>query len=84
MGITVDAIRLSPNLDAIILVSGDGDYIPLIDYLRNQGKQVEVMAFGGTTSARLKETVDDFIDLGEDKVKFLIGYKSGHKKYAKR
>ena len=72
VGITVDAIRLSPSLDAIILVSGDGDYIPLVEYLQNQGKQVEVAAFGGTTSSRLIETVDDFIDLGGDLNKFLI------------
>lgn len=72
VGITVDAIRLSPSLDAIILVSGDGDYVPLVEYLRNQGKQVEVAAFGGTTSKILTETVDDFIDLGQDKGKFLI------------
>lgn len=72
VGITVDAIRLSPSLDAIVLVSGDGDYIPLVDYLRNQGKQVEVVAFGGTTSSKLVEAVDHFIDLGLEKEKFLI------------
>lgn len=72
VGITVDAIRLSPSLDAVVLVSGDGDYIPLIDYLRNQGKQVEVMAFGETTSGKLIEETDDFIDLSKDKGKFLI------------
>jgi len=75
VGITVDAIRLSPSLDAVILVSGDGDYIPLLDYLRNQGKQVEVMAFGETTSGKLVEVVDDFIDLSKDKGKFLISDK---------
>lgn len=72
VGITVDAIRLSPSLDTIILVSGDGDYLPLVEYLQNQGKQVEVLAFGDTTSSRLKEEVDDFIDLGDEKGKFLI------------
>ncbi len=72
VGITVDAIRLSPSLDAIVLVSGDGDYVPLIEYLRNQGKQVEVMAFGGTASARIKEAADDFTDLSQDKIKYLI------------
>ena len=72
VGITVDAIRLSPSLDTIILVSGDGDYLPLVEYLQNQGKQVEVVAFGNTASARLKEEADDFIDLGEDKGIFLI------------
>lgn len=73
VGLTVDAIRLSSSLDAVVLVSGDGDYLPLVEYLKyNQGKQVEVLAFGQTTSARLKEAVDDFLDLGEDKGKFLI------------
>lgn len=72
VGITVDAIRLSPSLDTIVLVSGDGDYLPLVEYLQNQGKQVEVLAFGNTTSGRLKEVADDFIDLGEDRAKFLI------------
>lgn len=72
VGITVDAIRLSPSIDAVVLVSGDGDYIPLVEYLLNQGKQVEVMAFGETTSSRLKEVVDDFIDLSKEKQKFLI------------
>lgn len=73
VGLTVDAIRLSSSLDAIILVSGDGDFIPLLEYLKfNQGKLVEVMSFGNTTSAKLKEAADDFTDLGEDKGKFLI------------
>lgn len=72
VGITVDAIRLSPSVDAIVLVSGDGDYVPLVEYLQNQGKQVEVVAFGGTTSSRLHDVADDFIDLGKEKHKFLI------------
>src|SRR3989339_606237 len=72
VGLTVDAIRLSNSLDAIAIVSGDGDYVPLIEYLRSMGKQVEVLAFGETTSSRLIESVDDFIDLSADKAKFLI------------
>jgi uncharacterized LabA/DUF88 family protein len=76
----VDAIRLSPSLDTIVLVSGDGDYLPLVEYLQNQGKQVEVMAFGETTSGRLKEEVDDFIDMGQEKGKFLIQDRKYYKK----
>lgn len=73
VGLAVDAIRLAPSLDAIVIVSGDGDYLPLIEYLQSMGKQVEVAAFAGTTSGRLIEAVDDFIDLSLDKRKFLIG-----------
>src|SRR3989339_393511 len=72
VGLTVDAIRLAPSLDAIVIVSGDGDYLPLVEYLKSMGKQVEVAAFGETSSSRLKEAVDDFIDLGKEKEKFLI------------
>ena len=73
VGLTVDAIRLSSSLDAVVLVSGDGDYLPLVEYLKfNQGCQAEVMAFGGTASGKLKEAADDFTDLSEDKGKFLI------------
>ena len=57
----------------IVLVSGDGDYLPLVEYLqKSAGKQVEVVAFGDTTSSRLIEATDDFIDLGKEKEKFLI------------
>jgi uncharacterized LabA/DUF88 family protein len=72
VGIVIDAIRTSPGLDVIVLVSGDGDFISLVEYLKNQGKRVEVMAFGRTTSSRLKEVADEFIDMDESKEKFLL------------
>lgn len=73
VGLAVDAIRLAPSLDAIVLVSGDGDYIPLVDYLqKSSGKQVEVVAFGDTTSSRLIDAADDFLDLSAEKEKFLL------------
>ena len=80
VGITIDAVRLSPSLDAIILVSGDGDYIPLVEYLQNQGKQVEIMAFRETSSAKLIEAADGYTDLSEDKKRFLIIDKSVERK----
>jgi uncharacterized LabA/DUF88 family protein len=76
VGLTVDAIRMATSLDAIVIVSGDGDYLPLVEYLQKGfGKQVEVVAFGQTTSGRLKEEADDFLDLSEEAHKFLIGDK---------
>lgn len=73
VGITVDAIKLSNSLDVIVLVSGDGDYIPLVQYLQSTaGCRVEGVAFGESTSAKLGEVLDDFIDLSENKKKFLI------------
>ncbi len=72
VGIVIDAIRTSSGLDVIVLVSGDGDFVSLVEYLKNQGKRVEVMAFGKTTSSRLKEVADEFIDLDKNRTKFLL------------
>ncbi|OGL88773.1 hypothetical protein A3H75_01675 [Candidatus Uhrbacteria bacterium RIFCSPLOWO2_02_FULL_51_9] len=72
VGIAVDAIRLSPTLDAVVVVSGDGDFIPVVQYLRNQGRQVEVVAFRETASSALIDEADAFTDLSADKEKFLI------------
>ncbi len=81
VGLAVDAIRLSPSLDAIVIVSGDGDYLPLVEYLqKSSGKQVEVVAFGKTASGRLMAEADDFIDMSEDMGTFLITDKKGHKR----
>jgi len=72
VGIVIDAIRTASGLDVIVLCSGDGDFIALVEYLKNQGKRVEVMAFGKTTSAKLKEVADEFIDLDDGLLKFLL------------
>jgi uncharacterized LabA/DUF88 family protein len=72
VGLTIDAVKLSEKLDVIILVSGDGDYLPLVEYLQNtKGCLVEVLAFRKSASSKLIEAADDFIDLSENK-KFLI------------
>lgn len=73
VGLAIDAIKLAPKLDAIILVTGDGDFVPLVEYLKNDGCQVEVASFGKSTSARLIEVADDFIDLDKNPRKYLIG-----------
>ncbi len=72
VGMVVDAIRLSPKLDVVVLVSGDGDFIPLVEYLQNMGVQTEVMAFRETSSSKLVEEVDDFTDLSRDQGRYLI------------
>jgi len=72
VGIVVDAIRMAPSVDAIVLVSGDGDFISLVEYLKNQGKRVEVLAFGRSASSHLKEIADEFVDLGEGSRKYLL------------
>lgn len=73
VGLTVDAIKTANKLDVVVLVTGDGDYVPLVLYLKeNKGCRVEVMAFGETTSAKLIEHVDEYIDLGSDLNTYLL------------
>jgi uncharacterized LabA/DUF88 family protein len=72
VGLAVDAIKMAPRLDAIIIASGDGDFIPLVQYLQTM-TQVEVISFGKSTSMKLKEVVDDFIDMSENPKKYLMG-----------
>ncbi|MFA5966900.1 MAG: NYN domain-containing protein [Patescibacteria group bacterium] len=72
VGIAMDTIRLASKLDVVILVSGDGDYIPLVEYLKSIGQQVEVVAFGRSASGKLREAADSFIDLDKNARKFLI------------
>lgn len=76
VGLAVDAIKMSSKLDTIIIISGDGDFVPLVEYLKtNSGCQVEVVAFGKSTSSKLIECADDFIDLDVDANKYLMGKK---------
>jgi hypothetical protein len=73
----IDAVKLAPKLDAVILITGDGDHAPLVEYLQvNQGCQVEVVSFGKSTSTKLREVVDDFFDLDENVNKYLIGHQN--------
>lgn len=78
VGVAVDAMKLAPKLDAVVLVAGDGDYVPLVEYLKwHSGIQVEVVSFGKSTSSKLIESADDFLDLSDNPERYVIGYKGG-------
>jgi uncharacterized LabA/DUF88 family protein len=72
VGLAVDAIKMAPRLDSVVIASGDGDYIPLVEYLQTMGVQVEVVSFGKSTSNKLIEVADDFVDLSENPRKYLL------------
>lgn len=73
VGIAVDAVKLAPHLDALILATGDGDFLPLVQYLsQTSGALVEVIAFRKSSSSALVEAADGFLDLGSDNKRFLI------------
>ncbi len=77
VGLAVDAVKMAPKLDAVVIISGDGDFVPLVEYLKtNEGCQVEVVAFGKSSSGKLIEAADDFVDLDTNARKYLIGNRS--------
>lgn len=76
VGLAIDAVKMAPKLDTVIIASGDGDYVPLVEYLLNQGCQVEAISFGKSSSSKLKEAVQAFTDMCEDPKRFTIGYRA--------
>lgn len=72
VGLAIDAVKFASKLDAIVLATGDGDFVPLVEYLQSQGVQTEVIAFGKSASGRLREAADDFIDMGENAKNYLL------------
>ena len=73
IGIAMDAIEMAPKLDVIILVSGDGDYMELVQHLQKaMGCRVEMVAFGKSSSSKIKEASDQFVDLDRNYKRFLM------------
>lgn len=76
VGMAVDAIRIAPKVDTIVLATGDGDFVPLINFLKEHfGVQVEVISFGKSSSTKLREACEDFIDMCDAPENFLIGHR---------
>jgi uncharacterized LabA/DUF88 family protein len=71
VGIAMDVMRVAPKLDTIVLISGDGDFSDLLEHAKSLGCRTEVMAFGKTTSHKLRDVADLFIDLDDNK-KYLL------------
>jgi len=74
VGIAVDILKMAPRLDAIVLCSGDGDFQILLHHAKADGSRAEVISFGKSTSAKLIEEADDFIDLDEEPSRYLMKY----------
>uniref|UniRef100_A0A7C4XHS4 NYN domain-containing protein n=1 Tax=candidate division WWE3 bacterium TaxID=2053526 RepID=A0A7C4XHS4_UNCKA len=72
VGLCMDAVRMIPKVDVIVLVSGDGDYSDLLAFAKSQGVRTEVVAFGKTTSHKILDETDEFLDLSKEPRKFLM------------
>lgn len=60
MDLAIDAVLQARNLDRIILLTGDGDFIRLVLALQNMGCRVEVIGFNNV-SKELKEVADSYL-----------------------
>jgi len=78
VGMAVDAMKIASRVDVVILATGDGDFIPLVEYLKTF-VQVEIISFGKSSSSALRAACDDFIDMSEEPEKYLIGFKNNYK-----
>jgi len=65
MELAMEALTISDNVDTIVLVSGDSDFINLVSRLRYKGKRVEVASFNAYTSNKLMKAADRFYSLDD-------------------
>jgi uncharacterized LabA/DUF88 family protein len=56
-----DFLHGHPQVETYVLVTGDGDFIPLVSLLRSRGKKVVVIGVSEATSYHLIESADEFI-----------------------
>ncbi len=65
MGIAIDTIAMAPKLDTVVLVTGDGDFAPLVEMLKAQGCRVEVVSFRKSTAIELIEASTQYTAIEE-------------------
>jgi uncharacterized LabA/DUF88 family protein len=65
LDLCMDIVRMvdSGSVDCISLVSGDSDFLPLLEYCSDHGVRVEVAAFDEATASILRQSCDLFINL---------------------
>jgi uncharacterized protein (TIGR00288 family) len=64
MNLCIDAMKtlfVHTNIDRFVLVTGDRDFIPLVNSIRQQGKEVIIIGIGGAASTHLAQSADEFV-----------------------
>ncbi len=82
VGIAIDVVRMCDMFDVVVLVSGDGDYVPVGEYVKSRGRIFQVMSFRESTSTRLVDFADVYTNLSDDKGRYLMAA-SGRSRPAK-
>ena len=72
------------NFDSAIVLSGDGDFLPVLKYLKNEGKEIIILSRGPRTAKEIRQFAGgnfrDFVKL-EKSIKFAENKRDGHTKY---
>lgn len=79
VGITIDVVRMLDMVDVVVMVSGDGDYCSLAEYVKSRGRIFHVVSFRESTSGKLVDVADIYTNLSLDKKAFLIGNVERHR-----
>lgn len=64
MNLCIDAMKTlftNTNIAKFVLATGDRDFIPLVNSIRQHGKEVIIIGIGGAASAHLAQSADEFI-----------------------
>ncbi|HUU69487.1 MAG TPA: NYN domain-containing protein [Planctomycetota bacterium] len=66
MGIAIDAISMAEKVDVVVLVTGDGDFVALVNMLKSRGVRVEVASFRESTSENLMYAANEHYLLDQE------------------
>jgi uncharacterized LabA/DUF88 family protein len=67
VGLTMDVVRMLDQIDEVILVSGDGDFVPLVRYCQSNGRIVRVISVENSTNSELKNITDYYYPINDDR-----------------
>ena len=66
MGLALDALAMCERLDVVAIVSGDGDFVELVNFLKARGVRVEVYSFPYSTSEELRHAATEYYQMGTE------------------
>src|SRR4028119_1668285 len=66
MGLALDALAMSERLDVVALVTGDGDFVELVNFLKARGVRVEVYSFPYSTAEELRNVASEYFQMGPE------------------
>ncbi len=65
MELSLDVMSMASRLDGVVLVTGDGDYVPLVERLKVMGLRTEVVGFPQNTATELMNSAHAFVAIDD-------------------